>query len=165
MSELFDFDAFLAGTQLARRTVGFYKVDHRDEIARLTREHDAMPADGGDQRISSKGTPRKALADRIAALRDEMEGSRVDMVIRTLTADEFKAIQGDDKDVFDQFATQSVEPKLTREQCKQFADRIGHAQWKAIMDEANALVLAKVAVPDFSQSVSQTLSPPPSSEN
>ena len=42
MSEPFDFDAFIAGTQLPRRTIEAYRVDNSDEIRRLQAEHDAM---------------------------------------------------------------------------------------------------------------------------
>jgi len=164
MSDPFDFEAFINGTQLARGPIGFYRADHRAEIARLTREHDALPPESGDEREASAPSQRKALADKIAALRAEMEASRVEFVIRTLTPDEFKRINDDDSlDVYDQLAMQAVEPALTKDQWKRLADKIGTAQWAEIVRDANDLVLSKVAVPDFSRSVSETLSPPTSS--
>lgn len=160
MSEPFDFDAFIKGTQLPRRVVSAFSVDHRDEIARLTAEHDALPDDGVDDREASVASPRAVLAARVKSLRDEMEASRVDFVIRTLTPQEFKLVQDDDSlDVYDQLATQSVEPVLTRDQWRQIGEAIGSGQWGAIVAAANELVLKRVAVPDFSRSVSQTLSP------
>ena len=166
MSDPFDFDAFIAGTQLARGTVGFYRTDHRPEIARLTRQHDAMPLDGLDEREQSAPSPRKALAEKIAALRSEMEASRVELTIRTLTPDEFrKVMDAETEEPYDQLALQSVEPVLTSEQWRKLADKIGTAQFKAICDDANALILSKVAVPDFSPTVSETLSPRVSSES
>lgn len=165
MSEPFDFEAFISGTQLARGTVGFYRTDHRTEIARLTREHDALPAEAGDERESSKASPRKALAEKIAALRQEMEASRVEFTIRTLTPDEFKSLSEDEDAVYDQLALQSVEPKLDASQWRRLADAIGMAQFSQINKDANALILSKVAVPDFSRSVSETLSPPAPSES
>jgi len=166
MSEPFDFEAFISGTQLARGTVGFYRADHRTEIAQLTREHDAISPDAGDEREASAPSNRKALADKIAALRQEMEASRVEFTIRTLTPDEFKRINDDASlDVYDQLAMQSVEPALTKDQWKRLADRIGTAQWAQLVKDANDLVLSRVAVPDFSRSVSETLSPPTSSES
>lgn len=166
MSEPFDFDAFIAGTQLARGTVGFYRVDNRPEIQRLTKQHDALPLDGLDDREATTSSPRKDLAAKIASLREEMEASRVEFTIRTLTPDEFRTNTDDDKlDIYDQLATQSIEPKLDRDQWKRLADKIGIAQWGQLVSEANALILSKVAVPDFSPSVSATLSPPTSSEN
>lgn len=166
MSEPFDFEAFIAGTQLARRTVHVYQVDHRDEIARLQAEHDAAPDQSGDQREGSKTSPRKQLAEKIATLRAQMDASRAEFVLRTLTPDEFKAQSNDDTaDVYDQIALQSVEPKLDRHQWKRIADAVGTAQWGQLVKDANDLVLSKVAVPDFSQSVSATLNPPASSQS
>ena len=165
MSEPFDFDAFISGTQLARGTVSFFKSDHRPEILRLTKQHDALPADAGDDREQSAPSPRKELAAQIAALRSEMEGSRVELTIRTLTPDEFKTLDSDTVDVYDQLAMQAVEPALDKGQWKKLADKIGTAQWSQIVSDANALILSKVAVPDFSRSVSETLSPPRSSES
>jgi hypothetical protein len=165
MSEPFDFEAFISGTQLARGTVSFYKADHRTEIAALQAEHDALPPEGGDDRMSSKSA-RRDVAKRIADLREQMEASKVEFIIRTLTPDEFKRIEDEDAlDVYDQLEWQSVEPKLTKEQWRQLGARIGMAQFSAIVKDANALVLSKVAVPDFSRSVSETLSPPKSSES
>ena len=166
MSEPFNFDAFIKGTQLPRRVVSAFRVDHRDEIMRLTAEHDALPVDGADDREASASSPRADLAARIKALRDEMEASRVDFVIRTLTPQEFKRVQDDDSlDVYDQLAMQSVEPALAADQWKQVGEVIGSGQWGYIVAAANELVLKRVAVPDFSRSVSQTLSPRVSSEN
>lgn len=165
MSEPFDFESFISGTQLARSTTGFYRVDHRDEINRLQAEHDAAPETASDAREGSKSSPRKALAEKIRALRDEMDASYQPVIIRTLTPDEFKAMQDEDKTVYDQFAMQSVEPKLTAEQAKRLAGAVGAAQWGAMMTDANDLVIRKVAVPDFSRSVSLTLNPPTPSES
>lgn len=164
MSEPFDFEAFVAGTQLARRTVYVYRVDNRDEILRLQADHDRLPDASGDEREATEN-PRRALAARIAALREEMEASRQGFVIRTITPDELATIQSDDTDVYDQLAIQSVEPKLTAEQWRRVADVVGLAQWSVLVADANDLIRSKVAVPDFSPSVSMTLSPRASSQN
>lgn len=174
MSEPFDFDAFIAGTQLARGPVSFYRVDHRVQIQQLTAEHDATPAEGADERESDQPSPRHALAERIAALRAEMEASRVTLTLRTLTPDEYRKVANDGSlDIYDQLewmskapedcenpAAYSDLPQLTRAQWKAMADRIGTAQFAVMVTDANALVESKVAVPDFSPSVSKTLSPP-----
>ena len=180
MSEPFDFDAFIRGTSLARRTVGAYRVDHRDAIARLIAEHDATPAETGDERETSTGsTTRHALAERIAALRAEMEASRVEWTLRTLTPDEFGKVRDDDAvTVYEQVAMQSRAPEgcanpslyndlpnLTADQWHAIADAIGSRQWGDLVADANNLILSKAAVPDFSRSVSATLSPPTSSES
>lgn len=174
MPEPFDFDAFIAGTQLARGPVSFYRVDHRVQIQQLTAEHDAAPAGAADERESDKPSPRHALAERIASLRAEMEASRVTLTLRTLTPDEYRKITTDDDlDIYDQLEWMSKAPEgcdnpsgyadlpqLTRTQWKALADRIGTAQFAVMVSDANGLVESKVAVPDFSPSVSKTLSPP-----
>jgi len=172
MSEPFDFDAFIAGTQLARGPVSFYKTDNRTEILRLQQEHDALPPEGGDDRVGSKSA-RRDLAEKIRSLREQMEASRVEFTIRTLTPDEFKRLQADNElpegeqkiSEYDQLEWQSVEPALSADQWRKLADRIGMRQFSDILNDANALILSKVAVPDFSRSVSETLSPPTSSES
>ena len=95
--------------------------------------------------------------ERIKAASRLLRGTIVDGLADPVTG----AISDDDNlDIYDQLEMQSVEPKLTREQWKALADRIGMAQFAQITKDANDLVLSKVAVPDFSQSVSETLSPP-----
>lgn len=174
MSEPFDFDAFISGTSLARRTVGAYRVDNRDAIDRLREAHDALTDDDGDERESSTvNGERHAIAEQIASLRSAMEASRVEWVIRTLGPEEFAKIRDDDTlDVFDQVAMQSRAPEgcknpslyndlpnLTADQWRQIAAVIGAAQWGAIVGDANALVVSRVAVPDFSPATSTTRTP------
>lgn len=160
----FEFEAFIAGAQLPRRTVTFFAVDHTDQIGLLTEEHDRLPADD-DGRVSSK-SERAKIAKQIAALRDEMAASEQAIVIRCLTPDELTGLQDDkERDVCHQLAQQSVDPVLTADQWRAIGEVIGAGQWGALVGQANALVVGRVAVPDFSRSVSQTLSPPESSEN
>ena len=179
MSESFDFDAFIRGTSLARRTVGAYRVDHRDVIARLIAEHDATPAEQGDERETSTPSRRHEIAEQVAALRAEMEASRVEWVLRTLSPEEFKGvIEAKDDEPFEQIALMSRAPDgcanpalykdlphLTADQWRQVSRVIGSRQWGDLVSQANDLIVSKVAVPDFSRSVSATLSPPTSSEN
>ena len=181
MSDAFDFEAFINGTSLARRTVSAFRVDHRDEISRLIREHDAMPADEGDEREAATESPRRALAERITALRGEMEASRVTWTLRTLTPEEFREVtEADDATlgVFEQVALQSRAPKdcknpslyndlpnLTADQWRAIAGVIGSAQWGQLVADANALILSKVAVPDFSPNGSANRSQPAPSGN
>jgi hypothetical protein len=56
-------------------------------------------------------------------------------------------------------------PNLTDDQWRQIATAIGAAQWGEIVKDANALVISKVAVPDFSQTASATKAQRTSSEN
>jgi hypothetical protein len=58
-----------------------------------------------------------------------------------------------------------VNPPLTSDQWRRLADKIGMSQFAQIVKDANDLVLSRVAVPDFSRNVSETLSPPAYSEN
>lgn len=165
----FNFEDFISGAQLARRTVSAYKVDHSHELEALRREYDVLRkerdalVEDADEREGVASGPVSRLrevAERIEAMRDEMESSRIDFVIRTLTPDEFKRFTDDDETtVYDQFALQSVEPKLTAEQARIVAERIGAAQWGEMMQQANALILSKVAVPDFSRNDSEMKSP------
>lgn len=166
MSEPFDFEAFIAGTQLAQSKTGFFRVDNRVKIAELAKQYDEASVDA-DTREGSGKTARKKIADQIEALRDEMEKSRVDITLRSLTPEEFQAVAiGDEPSaVYGQLATQSVEPKLDAGQWKRLADAIGYAQFAQITADANDLVLSKVAVPDFSPSDSETTTRRASSEN
>lgn len=160
----FDFEAFIAGAQLPRRTVTFYAADKTDEIERLTAEHDSLPAEA-DDRVGSKSSRRK-LAEQIKALREEMEDSEQSIIIRALDADEMQHHSNNDAlDIYDQLAAQTVEPALTADQWREIAKRISYGVMSGIVAKANALALRSVAVPDFSQSVLESLSPPESSQN
>lgn len=161
----FDFEAFIAGAQLPRRTVSFYAIDNTDEINQLTAEHDSLPPEA-DDRVSSK-SPRRRIAEKIKALREEMEASEQRLVIRALDPNEFRDQGADDSiDIFDQLAKQSVEPVLTADQWRAIAQRMSAGAWGSqVVAKANALVLGSVAVPDFSQSVLESLSPQESSQS
>lgn len=174
----FNFDEFLKGVQTARATIPVYKVDNGPTIARLTIEHDALPVDAGDERESSGLSPRAEIAARIAALRAEMEASRVEFTLRTLGPEEYQEIQSNDAlDIFDRVAAQSRAPEgedaadyadlpnLTADQWRKIAVRIGASQWANLRLEADDLISHKAAVPDFSRSVSATLSRAGSSES
>jgi hypothetical protein len=161
MSEPFDFEAFISGAQLARTTVSAFKVDHTTEINRLKDRYDEIrdrfdatqSGDAGDARegvTDPTVSEVREIEDRIDTLRREMEGSRVEFTIRTLTPDEFRALGDGEDAVYEQFARQSVEPELTPEQAKRVADVVGAAQWGGMMMQANELVMSKAAVPDFS---------------
>lgn len=156
MSEAFNFEDFISGAQLPRRTVSVYMADLSDEIRRLQVEHD-QALDDADERVSSKGASAE-IAERIKALVEQMEASKRTFVLRTLTPAEFAKLQDDDDlGVTDQLALQSVEPALTAEQWERVGEVIGAGQWATLVRDANDLVLSRVAVPDFSQSVLASL--------
>jgi hypothetical protein len=168
----FDFNAFIAGTQLAKAPVYAYARDHTAEIAALKAQYEALP-DDGDARESTQGSDRDRLAQAILTLQEDMTQSRQEWVLRTLGPDEFKALsQDDDLDVYDQMAMQSNPPDpcpnpkayadlpgLTADQWRQIAAAVGAVQWGVIVGAANDLILSKVAVPDFSPNTSMTPSP------
>lgn len=169
MSEPFDFDAFIRGTSLARRTVSAYRVDNRAEIAALIDAYESLPESTGDERESDGPSTRDEIAARIATLREQMESSRVEWTIRTLSPQEFAAL---DDDAFKQIGLQSRPPEgcanpslyndlpnLTDDQWRQIATAIGASQWGTLVSEANALVISRVAVPDFSPPSSTTRTP------
>lgn len=152
----FDFEAFISGTQLARRTVSLYRVDHRDEVRRLTGQYEQAKEAVQDERVGVK-SPRRDMQERIEALVAEMEASKTDFLLRTLTPDEFQRLRKDDNlDVFDQLEIQSIEPHLTADQWRQVSEAVGVAQWSPFVAEANDLILSKVVVPDFSRADSTT---------
>lgn len=174
MSEPFDFDAFIRGTSLARRTVSAYRVDNRDEIDRLKTAYESLPeTPAGDERETDGPSTRDEIAARITALRDDMESSRVQWTLRTLGPDEYRQIiDADDVEPFEQIALQSRAPEkcanpslyadlpnLTADQWRQIAQAIGARQWGDLVDAATALIVSKVAVPDFSPSSSTTRTP------
>jgi hypothetical protein len=155
--------------------VSAYRIDNRDEIAQLIKAHDSLPETFGDERESDGPSTRDEIAARIDALREQMESSRVQWTIRTLTPQEFAALG---EDVFEQIGLQSRPPvdcanpslyndlpNLTDDQWRQIAGVIGAAQWGEIVKDANALVIAKVAVPDFSPTASATKTQRTSSES
>lgn len=155
-TEPFDFEEFISGSQLPRRTVDVYMADMSDEIQRLQDAHDAIDEDG-DERLASKGAHAE-IAEQVKALIEQMEASKRSFVLRTLTPAEFKQLQDDDDlNIEDQLALQSVSPKLTAEQWTRVGEVIGAGQWASLVRDANDLVLKRVAVPDFSQSVLASL--------
>lgn len=174
MSEHFDFDAFIRGTSLARRTVSAFRVDNRDEIARLIEAYESLPeTPTGDERETDGPSTRDEIGARITTLREDMESSRVQWTLRTLGPEEFRQIiDVGDPEPFEQVAMQSRAPEkcanpslyndlpnLTADQWRQIAQAIGSRQWGDLVDEATALIVSKVAVPDFSPSASTTRTP------
>lgn len=154
----FDFDAFIEGTSLPRDTVRVARVDRSQQIADLTTEHDRHVLAGEDDEA-------RQFARKIKALRDEMVASEVAFELRALTPDEYKQLADDDSlDIYDQMEIQSTSldewtspNELTADQWRKIGERIGAGQWMALTAKANELAVARVAVPDFSRSVSMTL--------
>jgi len=153
MSEPFDFDKFIAGAELPHIPVPLIRKDRSAEISALRTSLDKIPEQAGDERESSIDE-RASLLEQIAALEAEQSGSAMMVELRALNAQEFKdVILADDKDVYDQLAAMSkgTRNEGTRERWETIAKNVTAHQWGAFVEAANALVLTKVAMPDFSQ--------------
>lgn len=153
MSEPFDFEAFIAGAHLAEDTFPLYLVNHGPQIARLTARIDAAKSPG-DEREASTGSATADLERQVADLIAEMEASKREVTLRSLTPDEFKALSGDDTDIYDQLSMQSVAPVLDCDQWQRLGAAIGAAPFMEFQSKANALALSRAVVPDFSPTAS-----------
>lgn len=156
MSEPFDFEAFIAGSHLAEDTFELYLVNHGPAIARIQAEIEQAKAGGGDDRESSVPADVTDLERQVARLTAEMEKSRREITLRSVTPDELERIAGDSTDVYDQLAIQSVKPALDRDQWKRLGAAAGAQQFAEFVRKANALATLEVVVPDFSPSTSTT---------
>jgi hypothetical protein len=167
MSEPFDFDAFISGAELPRVTVPLIRKDRSAQIDVLRESLAKIPEQVGDERESGVDE-RAPLLERIAALEAEQESSAMIVELRALNPQEFKDIVlNDECDVFDQIAAQSqgTRNEGDRERWQSVAAKVTAHQWGAFIERANALVLTKVALPDFSRTDSETPSPPALSES
>ncbi|WP_330473830.1 hypothetical protein [Terrabacter sp. C0L_2] len=150
----FDFEAFISGARLAEDTFSLYLVDNGRKIAHLQEQIDKAK-NGGDEREASTGNTVD-LEAQVAALVDEMAASKRDLTLRALTPDELKRVSDDDTDVYDQLATQSVKPKLDRDQWQRLGAAAGAKQFSEFVSKANVLATNDVVMPDFSPSDSTT---------
>ena len=158
MSDPFDFEAFIAGTKLPTLTVPLYRVDHSRQIADLDAKIKALPEQPGDER-EGQVSQRDTLTAERDRLSDEQAASATEFELRALSATEYRVIIDDDgKDVFDQIAamSQGTRNEAPRETWERVAGTVSAMQWGEFVTRANALVLSKVVVPDFSQQPSTT---------
>ena len=154
MSEPFDFESFISGAKLAEDTFPLYLVNHGPAIERLRAEIDQAKAGGADDREASVTADVTALEQQVARLTAEMQRSRRDLTLRSVTPDELEKISSDGTDVYDQLAIQSVKPVLDRDQWKRLAAAAGAQQFSEFIRKANALATLQVVVPDFSPTTS-----------
>jgi hypothetical protein len=154
MSEPFDFEAFIAGSKLAEDTFALYLVNHGPAIERLRAEIEDVKAGGSDDREASASADVAALEQQVARLSAEMQKSRREVTLRSVTPDELEQIASDKTDVYDQLAIQSVNPVLNRDQWKRLGAAVGAEQFGEFIRKANALATLKVVVPDFSPTIS-----------
>jgi len=160
----FDFEAFIAGAHLAEDTFPLYLVNHGPQIARLTEQIDAAKG-RGDEREASTDNATAELEVQVADLIAQMEKSKREVTLRSLTPDEWKTLSSDDTDVYDQLVMQAVEPPLNRDQWQRLGAAAGATQFAEFQAKANALALSRVVVPDFSPSNSTSPDPRESSSN
>ena len=154
MSEPFDFEAFIAGSKLAEDTFELYLVNHGPAIARLREQIEQATVGGGDDREATVPADVSDLERQVARLTAEMQKSRRELTLRSVTPDELEHIASDETDVYDQLAIQAVKPALDREQWKRLGATVGAAQFSEFVLKANALATLKVVVPDFSPTTS-----------
>ena len=163
MSKPFNFEEFMSGVTPRTVHAKIYLVDKTDEINALNAQvdEDALDAELNDGRLSSKSAVTK-IKKQIEALQAEMEDGAVEFEFRSLTPDEMSKIQSADDDTdtrYEQLALQSVNPKLTEDQWRQFANsgRLTHGQFAQIMATANKVSLEIVSVPKASPNILEAL--------
>ena len=168
MGKPFNFEEFMAGVTPRTVHAKIYLVDKTDEINALNEQADeaALDAELNDGRLSSKSAVTK-IKKQIEALQAEMEDGAVEFEFRSLTPDEFVTLEllpkikgDDDYDTrYHQLALQSVNPKLTEDQWRQFANsgRVTHGQFAQIMATANKVSLEIVSVPKASPNILEAL--------
>ena len=167
MSEPFDFDKFIAGTELPRTTVPLIRTDNSVKITALRARLAKIPEQAGDERETTVDE-RSPLTEQIAALEAEQEASAMLVELRALNPQEWKdVVEDSEKDVYDQIAAQSqgTRNEGDRDRWVAVASKVTAYQWGQFVDRANNLALTRVAMPDFSQNDSETPSQQGSSES
>lgn len=166
MSKPFNFEEFMSGVTPRTVHVKVYLVDKTDEIEALNEQADEAAVDAvvGDGRLGSKSAASK-IKKQIEALQDEMEDGAVEFEFRPLTPDEMNALQAkSDKDEeydtrYEQLEAQSVNPKLSADQWRQFANsgRVTYGQFVQIIGTATRVSMETVSVPKASPNILEAL--------
>lgn len=166
MSKPFNFEEFMAGVTPRTVHAKVYLVDKTDEIEALNEQADdaALEEITGDRRMSSKSKASKILK-QIEALQAEMEDGAIEFEFRPMTPDEINVIQvkqkaDEDYDTrYDQLAAQSVNPKLTADQWREFANsgRVTYGQFVQICSTATAISMETVIVPKASPNILEAM--------
>ena len=167
MSKPFNFEEFMAGVTVRTVHAKVYLVDKTDEIEALNEQADDAALKsvvGGDNRMTSKSAAGK-IKKQIEALQAEMEDGAVEFEFRPLTPDEFNELQAkgakdEDYDTrYDQLAAQSVNPKLTADQWREFANsgRVTIGQFIQICSVATNVSMETVSVPKASPNILEAM--------
>lgn len=161
MSEQFDFEAFISGSDLPRFEVPLYGVVHQRRLDELEAQiSDASVSDPqlGDVRESSIDTRPDLTAER-DRLRDEQEASARWVELRALSADEFAEVANDTaKDILDQIAAQSkgTRNEADRDQWGKVKAAALPGAWTLFVARANEILEQTLVMPDFSLNSSKT---------
>ena len=166
MSKPFNFEEFMSSVTVRTVHAKVYLVDKTDEIEALNDQADSAALDAitGDGRLGTKSAASK-LAKQIEALQAEMEDGAVEFEFRPLTPDEFTMLQqkadaDENYDTrYDQLAAQSVNPKLSADQWREFSNsgRVTIGQFIQIVTTATAVSMETVVVPKASPNISEAL--------
>lgn len=157
----FDFGAFLEAFDPPKETtVTLYARDRVDEMQRH-QEAAALAVFDGDEATA------KAEAKTAKALRDEMEQSQITFTLRALDFDSERTFArrealGDDDVTFERVAKSVVaingQPRrLSAIQWQEFAKRAGWRHYLQLAGVVVDLSQTAVALPDFSETVSELL--------
>lgn len=158
----FNFEDFISGVTvtLPREEVPLYGIVNQwriDEINELLEQaQEGEP--GGDERESSKGM--SDLVKERDALAAEQEASAKWIEIRCLSAQEWiDVVQNDDKDVIDQLSAQTQDTRnpMSREDVERLRLVLLPAAYGLLLENANRVASSRLVMPDFSPSVSETL--------
>lgn len=168
MSEPFDFESFIAGTNLPRFQVPLYGVVNQRRIYELDEKIErASKGTSGDEREVSV-SPVTALTDERDKLLADQEASARWVELRALSADEFATVSSDDKkDILDQIAAQSqgTSNEADRDRWAQIKAAALPGAWTLFVARANEILEQTLVMPDFSLTGSKNPSQPASSAN
>jgi len=166
MSQNFDFESFIAGTNLPRFEVPLYGVVHQRRIDELDAKIEAAAdAPSGDERESSVNPVPEMVVER-DRLQAEQEASARWVELRTLSAQEFSEVANDPaKDVLDQIAAMSQGTRNEGDRDKWASAKAAAlpGAWTLFIARANEILEQTLVMPDFSLNGSRT--PPASSAN
>lgn len=165
----FDFEAFIAGTDLPRFEVPLYRVVHQQRINELNEriaETSVPDPKHGDLRESTIAPP-DLTAERDSLVKAQDESAQW-VELRTLSAAEFADVAYDkDKDALDQIAAQSkgTRNEGDRDKWAQVKASVLPGAWSLFLARANEIIEQTAVMPDFSLNSSATPSIRASSES
>lgn len=161
-SDDFNLDDWISGARLPEKSVTVYgRADLVAEFYELERQLQNAGKDAvDDDRLT--GDPRKVLAQRMEALREQMQASALTFRFRALLDAEVeeakKAHKGSDEALsFAMLSIQAVHPKVPAEKWPLIREKIGDGQFTALLEAAgSASYDRQVSVP-FSLAASALL--------